>query len=87
MTAAGEPGALCAALRWFRLRRRGPVERSAGLAAHPDTDVRMAPAEAVARWSTPGVDALLAAPAADPDPEVREMAGMIEETRGGGGGG
>ena len=85
--AAGEPGALCAALRWFRLRRRGPVEALAGLAAHPDADVRMALAEAVARWSTPGVDALLVGLAADPDPEVREVAGMIEETRSGGGGG
>ncbi|MFI0778395.1 HEAT repeat domain-containing protein [Streptomyces sp. NPDC021212] len=72
---------LCTALRWFGLRRRGPVERLARLAGHPDGSVRTALAEAVARWSTPGVDALLDRLATDPDPEVREVAEMIAETR------
>ncbi|WP_370414337.1 HEAT repeat domain-containing protein [Streptomyces fradiae] len=54
-----DTAALCETLRWYRLRRRGPVARLARLAGHPDAGVRQELARAVARWSTPGVDALL----------------------------
>ncbi|MFE9815746.1 HEAT repeat domain-containing protein [Streptomyces sp. NBC_00236] len=72
---AGDPGdaaQLCATLHWFGFRRRGPVDRLAHLADHPDADVRVALVEAVARWRTPGVDALLRRLAEDPDEDVRE---------------
>lgn len=72
---AGHPGdaaQLCATLYWFGFRRRGPVDQLAHLADHPDADVRVALVEAVARWRTPGVDALLQRLAEDPDEDVRE---------------
>ncbi len=72
---AGDPGdaaQLCATLHWFGFRRRGPVARLAHLVGHPDADVRLALVEAVARWRTPGVDALLQQLADDPDEDVRE---------------
>ncbi|WP_128979732.1 HEAT repeat domain-containing protein [Streptomyces roseicoloratus] len=58
-------------LHWYGLRRRGPLSRLATLAGHPDPIVRTALAEAVAGWSTPGVDALLRQSAGDGTPEVR----------------
>ncbi|CAL9571183.1 HEAT repeat domain-containing protein [Streptomyces sp. enrichment culture] len=70
----GDAAALCDALHWYGMRRRGPVERLAPLAGHPDARVRAALAEAVGGWSTPGVDALLERLAADPDPDVAEAA-------------
>ncbi|WP_206301781.1 HEAT repeat domain-containing protein [Streptomyces sp. AcE210] len=82
--AAGDPGdvtTLCEALHWFGLRRRGPVERLSRLADHPDPAVREALADAVAGWSTPGVDALLDRLVADPDPDVRELAAAVVERR------
>ncbi|MFJ7064619.1 HEAT repeat domain-containing protein [Streptomyces sp. NPDC101115] len=63
----GDTRELCETLRWYRLRRRGPVARLARLTGHPDAEVRQQLARAVARWSTPGVDALL-----------RELAGHAE---------
>ncbi|MFD8693043.1 HEAT repeat domain-containing protein [Streptomyces sp. NPDC059651] len=72
---AGDPGdaaQLCATLHWFGFRRRGPVARLAHLVGHPDAHVRLALVEAVARWRTPGVDALLQQLADDPDEDVRE---------------
>jgi hypothetical protein len=68
----GDPAVLREVLEWYGHCRRGPVERLARLAEHPDPEVRLALACAVARWSTPGVDALLDRLAADPDPQVRE---------------
>ncbi|MER7514859.1 HEAT repeat domain-containing protein [Streptomyces sp. NPDC126499] len=58
-------------LQSYGLRRRGPLLRLLPLAAHPDPAVRTALATAVARWSTPGVDALLGELAAAPEPDVR----------------
>ncbi|MFI8999436.1 HEAT repeat domain-containing protein [Streptomyces sp. NPDC053541] len=55
----GDTAALCEVLRWYRLRRRGPLPRVARLTGHPDPEVRQLLAAAVAHWSTPGVDALL----------------------------
>ncbi|MFI5643216.1 HEAT repeat domain-containing protein [Kitasatospora sp. NPDC051705] len=75
LDAAGEPGnaaELRAALHWFGMRRRGPVDRLARLAAHPDPGVRTELVWAVGGWSTPGVAALLAGLAGDPHPDVRE---------------
>lgn len=69
--ARADTGALRDTLRWYGLRRRGPVERLAPLAAHPDAGIRQELARTVARWSTPGADPLLAALAADADGEVR----------------
>ncbi|CAL9561388.1 HEAT repeat domain-containing protein [Streptomyces sp. enrichment culture] len=77
----GDAAALCDALRWYGTRRRGPVDRLAPLAAHPDPRVRAALAEAVGGWSTPGVDTLLARLAADPDPDVAEAAADATELR------
>ncbi|OEJ97856.1 hypothetical protein J116_004975 [Streptomyces thermolilacinus SPC6] len=77
----GDVAALCDALRWCGMRRRGPVDRLAPLAAHPDPRVRTALAEAVGGWSTPGVGALLARLAADPDPDVAEAAADATELR------
>ncbi|MER5275992.1 HEAT repeat domain-containing protein [Streptomyces sp. NPDC002809] len=68
----GDAGQLCATLHWFGFRRRGPLTRLAHLADHPDPTVRVALVEAVARWRTPGVDALLRQLAKDPDEDVRE---------------
>lgn len=79
--AAGEPGdpdTLRAALHWFGLRRRGPLERLTPLAAHPDPTVRRELAWAVQGWSTPGVADLLDGLAADPHPDVREA---VEDVR------
>ncbi|MFD0401920.1 HEAT repeat domain-containing protein [Kitasatospora sp. NPDC127121] len=73
--AAGEPGdpaELLAALQSFGRRRRGPLDRLARLAAHPDPAVREELVWAVAGWSTPGVAALLDGLANDPHPDVRE---------------
>ncbi|WP_369145890.1 HEAT repeat domain-containing protein [Streptomyces sp. R44] len=70
--ARGDAAALCEALRWYGMRRRGPVARLSGLAQHPDPAVRTALVEAVAYWSTPGVDALLRELGRDADPGVRE---------------
>ncbi|WP_063833485.1 HEAT repeat domain-containing protein [Streptomyces sp. NRRL F-5727] len=70
--ARGDTAALREALRWFRLRRRGPVERLASLAGHPDTGVRQGLARAVARWTTPGTDELLRELAGDAVTDVRQ---------------
>ncbi|MFD7322091.1 HEAT repeat domain-containing protein [Streptomyces sp. NPDC059875] len=70
--AEGDAVALGEALRWYGFRRRGPLERLAGLARHPDAAVRVALVEAVTYWSTPGVGALLRELAQDPHPDVRE---------------
>ncbi|MFE5791958.1 HEAT repeat domain-containing protein [Streptomyces sp. NPDC056503] len=59
-------------LRWYGLRRRGPVERLAPLAVHPDAGVRRELARAVAGWSTPGADGLLRELARDSVTEVRQ---------------
>jgi hypothetical protein len=68
----GDAVALCEALRWYGMRRGGPLERLARLARHPDAAVRVALVEAVASWSTPGVDSVLRELAQDPHPDVRE---------------
>ncbi|MEU8539604.1 HEAT repeat domain-containing protein [Streptomyces sp. NPDC048717] len=78
---AGDSAALCATLQWYGMRRRGPLARLARLAGHPDPTVRTALVEAVAYWSTPGVDALLAVLAGDPDGGVREAVGDAREER------
>ncbi|MEU2237168.1 HEAT repeat domain-containing protein [Streptomyces vietnamensis] len=70
--ARGDARALCEALHWYGMRRRGPLARLSGLARHPDPTVRAALVEAVAYWSTPGVDSLLRELGNDPDPRVRE---------------
>ncbi|MBO1417873.1 HEAT repeat domain-containing protein [Streptomyces sp. FH025] len=73
--AAGCPGEVAAlrdALHWLSLRRRGPLDRLARLAEHPDPDVRRDLVWTVHRWSTPGVTELLDGLAADPHPHVRE---------------
>ncbi|MEV6326321.1 HEAT repeat domain-containing protein [Streptomyces sp. NPDC051909] len=68
-----DTAALCETLRWYRLRRRGPVARLARLAGHPYPGVRQELARAVARWTTPGVDALLRELAGDTaDAAVRQ---------------
>ncbi|MEU8616625.1 HEAT repeat domain-containing protein [Streptomyces sp. NPDC048623] len=69
----GDTGALCEALRWYGLRRRGPVGRLAAFAGHPDTEVRQELARTVARWSrsAPEVDVLLRQLAGDAEAEVR----------------
>ncbi|MGW4996686.1 HEAT repeat domain-containing protein [Streptomyces hydrogenans] len=67
-----DTAALVDTLRWYELRRRGPVERLAPLAAHPDPGVRRALARAVAEWSTPGADGLLRELAGDAVTEVRQ---------------
>ncbi|MBD8000051.1 HEAT repeat domain-containing protein [Oerskovia gallyi] len=58
----------------FGGRRRGPVERLAHLAEHPDPQVRAALVWTVAGWSTPGARPLVERLASDPDDEVREAA-------------
>lgn len=67
------------ALHWFGMRRRGPVDRLAHLAGHPDPGVREDLVWAVAHWSTPGVGALLDRLADDPHPEVREAVEAVRE--------
>ncbi|MEU4268540.1 HEAT repeat domain-containing protein [Streptomyces sp. NPDC026092] len=49
------------------------------MARHPDPGVRVALAEAVAYWSTPGVTDLLRELASDPHPDVREAARSVSE--------
>ncbi|MGW3657623.1 HEAT repeat domain-containing protein [Streptomyces sp. NPDC005151] len=81
IAAAGDPGdptKLCETLHWFGLRRRGPVDQLAHLAGHPAPQVRVALVEAVAGWSTPGVQELLHRLGQDPHPDVREA---VEFTR------
>ncbi|MCX4982742.1 HEAT repeat domain-containing protein [Streptomyces sp. NBC_00572] len=68
----GDTAALCEALRWYGMRRRGPLARLSRLAGHADPAVRIALVEAVASWSTPGVDVLLRELEGDPDSGVRE---------------
>ncbi|MBV6699090.1 HEAT repeat domain-containing protein [Kitasatospora aureofaciens] len=70
----GDPTELRAALHWFSLRRRGPLDRLAHLAAHPDPTVREDLVWAVCGWSTPGTRDLLTTLAADPHPDVRDAA-------------
>ncbi|MFF7988987.1 HEAT repeat domain-containing protein [Kitasatospora xanthocidica] len=80
--AAGDPGdpvELRAALHWFGLRRRGPVDALARLAAHPDPAVREELAWAVGSWSTPGVTELLDGLAEDPHPDVREAVEAVRD--------
>ncbi|MDX2293972.1 MULTISPECIES: HEAT repeat domain-containing protein [Streptomyces] len=69
--ARADTAALRDTLRWYGLRRRGPVERLAPLAGHPDPRVRQGLARAVARWSTPGADELLRRLAGDAVSDVR----------------
>ncbi|MFE7414341.1 HEAT repeat domain-containing protein [Streptomyces laurentii] len=79
--AAGDVTLLCETLRWYEMRRRGPVARLAPLAGHPDPAVRRALVEAVAYWSTPGVDAVLDVLVDDPDRGVRVVVADVRETR------
>ncbi|XRQ06196.1 HEAT repeat domain-containing protein [Actinomadura welshii] len=83
VAAAGDPGdpaALREALRWFGMRRRGPLPQLAHLAAHPHPGVREDLVWAVARWSTPGVAELLDGLADDPHPDVREAVEAVRES-------
>ncbi|MFJ6988246.1 HEAT repeat domain-containing protein [Streptomyces sp. NPDC091389] len=77
----GDPAVLLDTLHWYGLRRRGPLPRLARLATHPDPAVRRALAWAVASWTTPGTDALLAALAADADRGVHKAAEAVRELR------
>ncbi|MFC9794215.1 HEAT repeat domain-containing protein [Streptomyces sp. NPDC127584] len=70
--ARGDTAALRDALHWYGMRRRGPLARLAPLARHADPAVRIALVEAMAHWSTPGVDSLLSELEHDPDPRVRQ---------------
>ncbi|MET8545303.1 HEAT repeat domain-containing protein, partial [Kitasatospora sp. NPDC004799] len=65
--------------RWFGLRRRGPVDLLARLAAHPDPGVRADLVWTVGRWSTPGVADLLDGLADDPHPRVREAVAAVRD--------
>ncbi|MFG2330640.1 HEAT repeat domain-containing protein [Streptomyces sp. NPDC048604] len=78
--ARGDAAALSEALRWYGMRRRGPLPRLAALAGHPDPTVRTALVEAVAYWRTPGVQDLLRELADDPHPDVREAVADALET-------
>ncbi|UNT00461.1 HEAT repeat domain-containing protein [Streptomyces tubbatahanensis] len=83
VAAAGDPGdpaVLREALHWFGMRRRGPLDRLRPLARHPDPGVREDLVWALARWSTPGVAALLDGLADDPHPDVRQA---VEDVRDG----
>ncbi|MFI6644337.1 HEAT repeat domain-containing protein [Streptomyces sp. NPDC050504] len=75
----GDPVVIRDALYWFGMRRRGPLDRLSRLAGHPDPTVREALVWAVARWSTPGVAALLGGLADDPHPDVREAVAAVRE--------
>ncbi|MEU6852643.1 HEAT repeat domain-containing protein [Actinacidiphila alni] len=82
IAAAGDPGdpvALRAALHWFGMRRRGPLDRLAALADHPDPGVREDLVWAVASWTTPGVAGLLDRLAADPEPDVRDAVAAVRD--------
>ncbi|WP_395362468.1 HEAT repeat domain-containing protein [Streptomyces sp. YH02] len=70
--ARNDTAALCEALRWYGMRRRGPLARLARLARHADPAVRITLVDAVTHWSTPGVDVLLRELERDSDPGVRE---------------
>lgn len=75
IAAAGSPGdseQLVQALHWFGMRRRGPVDKLAHLADHPDPKVRRALVWAVENWSSPAAKELLHRLAQDPDATVRE---------------
>ncbi|MFD5919939.1 HEAT repeat domain-containing protein [Kitasatospora sp. NPDC058201] len=74
----GDPAALRDALYWLGMRRRGPLDRLAHLAAHPDPTVRGDLVWAVGRWSTPGVGELLDGLVDDPHPDVRRA---VEDAR------
>ncbi|RFU43282.1 HEAT repeat domain-containing protein [Actinomadura logoneensis] len=76
----GDPAVLLDALRWFGMRRRGPLPQLAHLAGHPDASVREGLVWAVGGWSTPGVADLLDGLAGDPDPDVREAVEAVRET-------
>ncbi|WP_426402799.1 HEAT repeat domain-containing protein [Streptomyces sp. R-07] len=75
--ARADTAALCDTLRWYGLRRRGPVARLAPLAGHPDAGVRQALARAVAGWSTPGTDGLLRELAGDAPADVRQTVAEV----------
>ncbi|NBE53674.1 HEAT repeat domain-containing protein [Streptomyces sp. YC537] len=75
----GDPAVLRKALHWFGMRRRGPLDQLTHLAAHPDPGVREDLVWAVARWSTPGVTALLDGLADDPHADVRDAVEAIRE--------
>ncbi|MFJ9576064.1 HEAT repeat domain-containing protein [Streptomyces sp. NPDC101191] len=82
IAAAGDPGdpaVLSEALHWFGMRRRGPIDRLAPLAAHPEPRVRENLVWAVGRWTTPGVADLLDGLAADPHPDVREAVAEVRD--------
>lgn len=70
----GDAEAIIDVLDGFAGRRRGPLERLAHLADHPDPQVRAALAWTVAGWSTPGARALPERLAEDQDADVRETA-------------
>ncbi|MER5358051.1 HEAT repeat domain-containing protein [Streptomyces sp. NPDC002785] len=67
-----DPAQLTEILRWFGMRRRGPLDQLVHLADHPAPEVRAALVEAVHRWKAPGVGALLQRLSQDPDATVRE---------------
>lgn len=64
--------AILEVLDGFGDRGRGPVERLAHLAEHPDPQVRAALVWTVAGWSTPGARPLVERLTNDPDEEVRD---------------
>ncbi|MEX0172163.1 HEAT repeat domain-containing protein [Streptomyces sp. LMG1-1-1.1] len=75
--ARADTAALRDTLQWYGLRRRGPVERLAPLAGHPDARVRQGLARAVAPWSTPGADELLRELAGDAVTDVRQTVAEV----------
>lgn len=75
----GDPDELRAALHWFGLRRRGPLDALARLADHPDPAVRRELVWTVHNWSTPGVAELLDGLAQDPEPDVREAVEAVRD--------
>ncbi|GHA65173.1 HEAT repeat domain-containing protein [Streptomyces termitum] len=75
--ARGDTEELCRVLQGYELRRRGPVERLAALAGHPDPGVRRRLAWAVSGWRTPGADALLRELAGGAEPAVRATVAAI----------
>ncbi|MFE0463397.1 HEAT repeat domain-containing protein [Kitasatospora sp. NPDC058965] len=86
IAATEDPGVLRESLHWLGLRRRGPLLQLAPLADHPDPAVREDLVWTVARWSTPGVAALLDRLAADPHPDVRAAVAAVREADGDGDG-